>query len=703
MIKKNAISLIVLVITIIIITILATTVVVSISNSNIINKAKDAVNMNDLKQVQEFANLEWNSAYLEGARSRVELESAVLKKMKESNINMDMYDVTVTENGVQVKQWYGFGIKEEISITTSDQMYALGRILTTDDLRKDCYKNYESVDKGLEADLSLFSFPDTIATIDEKIEYLTTTSYKLENDVELKLLKNGYTSNLAIGSSNRPFKGYFNGNNKTILITESGTSTREGFGGIFGYVENATISNVNVKFASDINMSVGIKDTLGVGEHYIGMLVSRMKNAVLYNNNVIISEKSAKFVFDNASFKRSLRIGGVAGIVEGNSKIKKCSFILENNAQILISDTADEDNYDFAFGGIVARSKLETNERMEISDCNVDLSNSKIEVISPKLGYCAGVIADAMYTTIRDTNVTLKNSTMGTTSAGDGYSTLTYYYSLITGGLVGFARNGSSNENGTYGLEGVVVESSSFNSTNDTEKEVLFSKINKGYSPNVGGIIGIAFNNAVIKDTNVGITNGSFVAEKTGEDSYNGPASTCGGIIGRLEHTGVVKGCQVVGNNFNIMSRSTKREMYAGGIVGIDIGPYHKNVISLENNKFIGNNTSSITVELISGNAENRYIYVGGIAGQSAYIMKNCFVSGVTLYHNGVNTGAKQTAVGKLAGRFVKYSLEGTLATHFIPSEDIGIIGCQTDNVNIVINDNNSGIVQQGEEYGTNN
>ena len=55
--KKNAISLIVLVITIIVMSILAATIIITLSNTNIISEANDAVNKTEAQQIQEAKTL----------------------------------------------------------------------------------------------------------------------------------------------------------------------------------------------------------------------------------------------------------------------------------------------------------------------------------------------------------------------------------------------------------------------------------------------------------------------------------------------------------------------------------------------------------------------------------------------------------------------------------------------------------------------
>ena len=55
--KKNAISLIVLVITIIVMSILAATIIITFSNTNIISESNDAVEKTEAQQVEETKTL----------------------------------------------------------------------------------------------------------------------------------------------------------------------------------------------------------------------------------------------------------------------------------------------------------------------------------------------------------------------------------------------------------------------------------------------------------------------------------------------------------------------------------------------------------------------------------------------------------------------------------------------------------------------
>ena len=108
--NKRGISLIVLVITIIVMIILAGAVIISLGNAGIIGKAQEAVDANNLKQVQQLAALAWSEAYIDimeeeltETEKQAKLEAAVDEALEENEVNKDLYDIEVTTSGVSVK------------------------------------------------------------------------------------------------------------------------------------------------------------------------------------------------------------------------------------------------------------------------------------------------------------------------------------------------------------------------------------------------------------------------------------------------------------------------------------------------------------------------------------------------------------------------------------------------------------------------
>ncbi len=115
--NKKGISLIVLVITIIVMIVLASAVVVTLTNSGIIDRATDATETSNLKQVEQLANLAWSEAYLDKAKTDAEFEGKVLDALDKNGVNTDDYIIEADRNGVTVSlrpqlNEYGFYYKQ---------------------------------------------------------------------------------------------------------------------------------------------------------------------------------------------------------------------------------------------------------------------------------------------------------------------------------------------------------------------------------------------------------------------------------------------------------------------------------------------------------------------------------------------------------------------------------------------------------------
>ena len=104
--NKQGISLIVLVITIIVMIILAAAVILSLSSNGIIDRANDAVNKTDEKQMQTLAQTLWADAYLDYSEGKI-TEKALIQRVKDGLIKADKeykskYDVSISLEGVQL-------------------------------------------------------------------------------------------------------------------------------------------------------------------------------------------------------------------------------------------------------------------------------------------------------------------------------------------------------------------------------------------------------------------------------------------------------------------------------------------------------------------------------------------------------------------------------------------------------------------------
>ena len=95
---KKGISLIVLVITIIVMIILAAAIVITLSNSGIINKANEAVDTTNLKQVQQIASVIWSESYMNanGKITEQQLYDEVIAGLTAAKIDTTKYKIEVT-------------------------------------------------------------------------------------------------------------------------------------------------------------------------------------------------------------------------------------------------------------------------------------------------------------------------------------------------------------------------------------------------------------------------------------------------------------------------------------------------------------------------------------------------------------------------------------------------------------------------------
>ena len=127
--KKQGISLIVLVITIIVMIILAASVVITLSNTGVIDRASEAVDLTNEASVQDLAALTWADAYMDNLRGQ-DLIDEVTTKLSEQGVTETNWNITVTDTGISVTN------KNSTSGTT------LGSLVTAADYGKTV--NYEA-------------------------------------------------------------------------------------------------------------------------------------------------------------------------------------------------------------------------------------------------------------------------------------------------------------------------------------------------------------------------------------------------------------------------------------------------------------------------------------------------------------------------------------------------------------------------------
>ncbi len=130
---KKGISLIVLVITIIVMIILAAAVIITLTNTGIIGRTNEAVDKTNLQQVKQLASMAWADAYMDGTRKQADLEEAVLDALDKNKIDIDRFDIIVTDKGVDVQykedepslNEYGFYYEQLYTGTVSENPFGV--------------------------------------------------------------------------------------------------------------------------------------------------------------------------------------------------------------------------------------------------------------------------------------------------------------------------------------------------------------------------------------------------------------------------------------------------------------------------------------------------------------------------------------------------------------------------------------------------
>ena len=330
-----------------------------------------------------------------------------------------------------------------------------------------------------------------------------------------------------------------------------------------------------------------------------------------------------------------------------------------------------------------------------ISDCNVTVSNAKAGVDFGKgetnvnRAFIGGLAGECEYSVIQNSNVTLTDGTV----YANGYlvDTEAWCANFSVGGILGFSCEGSDNiEN--IGKIGNKLLNCKVKATASQQKDVIYASIESGDEVDVGGLVGCTYNNFVAQNCSVEIINGNIVAEKRGEADNAQGGTNVGGVIGRLEHTGELYRCDVLGNNLNIISKSPENYSSAGGIVGWDMGPYHRDVISINACSFDGGGTSKIISDISEDNTKDIWNITGGIVGFGTYQIKDCNVKDVTLENR--SDKVARCYVGGICGIFCNKSGFWT-NNEFFTAGTPQIINCKSSKLTF----NTTSNVKTNEQY----
>lgn len=505
------------------------------------------------------------------------------------------YIPTIPHEYVELSCQYCGQLSEAIAyieLSSEEDIYALGRIFAPEQTKQNVFGAGYDINK----DLQRFVYPGNIKDAAAKIEYLSTSAYKLTADMLITLqYKKDATCFLGIGSVEYPFRGIFDGNGKTVILNTNGpigldsnTSHRIG---LFGNTWDAKIANVHITVINDLLVN---KCTEGVK---FGALVGYANESQISNCHVVVSNSRVGVSFSNGEeYIHKAHVGGIAG-------------------------------------------------------------ESKLSIIR--------------YSDVKLTDAVL---------CAQGYDVSKYqsmYAFFSVGGILGFSESGSDNTS-HIGRVGTQLLNCKVTSNNQMQKDVIIASLEKGDEVTAGGLVGCAFNNFLAKNCSVDITKGNIVAQKTGTTDSATYGSNAGGIIGRLEHTGELNNCHVTGNYLNILSKSPENYSTAGGIVGYDVGPYHRDVISVNGCSVNGNGTTKIILEIKADQSINKWNALGGIAGGSSYHIKDCSVNDVTLVNQSQNVD--KMFIGNICGIFNR-EVFWSSKTYFTPTRESGLKNCTYNNV----------------------
>ena len=462
---------------------------------------------------------------------------------------------------------------------------------------------------------------DTLRNMVEEGNKFEGTKVRIINDIDL----GGSIDNrnwIPIGNESAYFSGVLEGNNYKIfnLYNKDIENSNQG---LFGYLENATIQNLEINSGSVS------------GIDYVGSIVGKAKNINIINciNNVEITAENGY-------------AGGIAGLIEENGTIERCV----NNSSISSTEYAN-DTKDTFIGGIIGASYANISE---------STNNGNITSIYSATGGIAGESFKEISNCDNNGIVQVTGKNINSDST--------------IGGIVGYIENGkvencnNNNEvksegNCVGGVVGISSSSEILNCNNISQVTV-----NNGSS--VGGILGLfGGSQRVIENcSNSGniIDNGSSLIDGN---------SLVGGICGQAQNA-LINSCTNIGNvtsngpyvggicgttlnsitnsqnsgNITVNKPNSANNSCAGGIVGQIDASYIQEEIKIDNcnNSGIifgnGDHVAGITAVNIgaviqnsfnTGNVNSTNGIVGGIVGDSFEdakgtkpIIRNCYNTG---------------------------------------------------------------------------
>lgn len=625
--KQKGITLIALVITIIVLLIITSiTLGLLLGENGIVNKSRRAVIDHEIGREKEEISLAFNAVKIEK-----------LGKGDSSYVTfVELQDQMDQENGDGIAE-VGVGEEEEIlevTFTKSERTYEIdqnGNIKIKN--------NDEDDDEDLPVDVEIYAIEDLIdlskavsngETYEGKVIGLMRTldfqdynSYRNPGSTEYGDLNGNGTTEALISevnnggynpiglynedqpSESKPFKGIFDGKNNSIKHMYVVNKVNVGF---FGHIEDATIKNFNIEKIIILN---GSKNIGTIAAYTSGN--SKIKNCSAINennsiggaNNVgglvgltkgIISVKKSKFE-TTASIRGEETTGGIIGKVEGNVTIENTSTLIKNY---------------ISSGGTLGGAIGEVNGSAKVKSFSNEATLNGNKIIAGVIGKVTGLTdEDKVYIYETNNKGTMSGSeTSGIIGSIENIKQVTLQKCYNTAEI----RNG--------GIIGTISGKSTINAINNCYNEGNIYQY--GSSKYTSGIIGSA-DGITIKAIANSYNTGNLIAGKR-----------TGGIIGSADNTNIEKIYKCY-NEGQILSSGES----AGGICGYSNGSiniddcYNKATAQLSYAHisgiigYIGKDSSNVQIN--NSHNEGKFeIYSGNAAGIIAkvdYDAKNVKIS----------------------------------------------------------------------------
>ena len=328
--------------------------------------------------------------------------------------------------------------------------------------------------------------------------------YALTGNIDLSDISNWQP----IGDFTNKFTGSFDGNDYNISgVSSSGYQ----YAGLFGYVENADISNVGVL--------VGNISSSSSSDSYSGGLVGYADYSEISNSYAVVE----------GGISSDYNSGGLVGYAS-RSPISNSYAVVEGS----ISSSSSSSGFS-ASGGLVGWTFISP-----ISNSYVVVAGS-ISSSSSGSSYSGGLVGLAYNgSPISNSYAVVAGSI---SSSSSSYSSSTYSYS---GGLVGYADY--SEISNSYAVVARSISSSS--SSSDSYS----------YS---GGLVGFADSNGPISNS-YAVVAGSISSSSSSSSSYSYSSSYSGGLVGLASYSPISNSYAVVGGSISSTSGSSS----SGGLVG---------------------------------------------------------------------------------------------------------------------------------------